>query len=287
MIQASHTEIKIITSAKGGVGKSTVCANLGMALALRGFRVLLIDCDTANRCLDLMLGMEDCAIYGIRDVLADVCPIEKAILSHPQQSNLHLLAGCSADAAWNADLLHALPSLVKSLSEDTSDQRFDYVLIDTPGGMLDVLSTVASCADEALIVSSPQATAIRSAEKTATLLVQQHIEKQRLIVNSFPAGNALFKNPKTASSIGRKLHNKQKKAAIDSLFHVIDTISLTLLGVVPFDETIWDKQNSGILINDPACSSQPFSHAFYNMAARLCHKNVPLFTYDKSDRPQK
>ena len=287
MIQTPHTEIKIITSAKGGVGKSTVCANLGMALALRGFRVLLIDCDTANRCLDLMLGMEDSAIYGIRDVLADVCPIEKAILSHPKQSNLCLLAGCSADVSWDPALLDALPALVKSLAEDTSDQRFDFIFIDTPGGMLDVLRTVAACVDEALIISSPQATSIRSAEKTATLLAEQNVSRQRLIINSFPAGNSLFKNPKTASSIGRNLHIKQKKAAVDSLFHVIDTISLTLLGVVPFDETIWEKQNSGILINDPVCAAQPFSHAFYNMAARLCRRNVPLFTYDKNDRPHK
>ncbi|MBP3918907.1 MAG: P-loop NTPase [Clostridia bacterium] len=265
----NHTEIRVVTSAKGGVGKSTVCANLGAALAMRGKRVLLIDCDTANRSLDLLLGVQDSVLYSYFDVLAGRCSAAQAMTSVPgMEDSLFLLPGGHADkTSLDKD---AFAYLLAALPKENDACIFDYIYIDTPGGMRDLLTAAASIAEEALIISSAQSTAIRSAEQTASLLSVCGIPSQKLIINAFMEGECFFTHTK---------RRKQKQIlATKELFDVVDTVALPLLGVIPFDADVWSAQNNGLLIGHPAYRKKPFLYAFQNIAARLEHRYVPLFT---------
>lgn len=280
-------QIRVITSAKGGVGKSTVCANLGMALAMQGKRVLLIDCDTANRCLDLMLGLENDVIFGLSDVLDGRCKISRAILACPAMPDLFLLpGGCAKTGAFpegaeTIDSVRQFRGMLDILSGKASSPepfRFDYIFIDTPGGAQNTLMMAAACADEALIVSSAQTTAIRSAEQTASLLTGAGLDTQRLIINEFMDGDCFF--PHHAKQRGRR--KKRQSDAVGALFSVVDTVALPLLGVIPFDAAVWEAQNAGLLVNDVFYKNKPFAFAFYNIAERLCHRNIPLFSISSS-----
>lgn len=267
----NHTEIRVVTSAKGGVGKSTVCANLGAALAMRGKRVLLIDCDTANRSLDLLLGVQDSVLYSLFDVLAGRCSAAQAMTSVPgMEDNLFLLPGGNADRT-NLDK-DAFEYLLAALPKENDDCIFDYIYIDTPGGMRDLLTAAASISGEALIISSAQSTAIRSAEQTASLLSACGIPSQKLIINAFMDGESFFAHTK------RKKRRQKQIHATQELFDVVDTVALPLLGVIPFDADVWSAQNNGLLIGHPAYRKKPFLYAFQNIAARLEHRYVPLFT---------
>ncbi len=258
--------VRLITSAKGGVGKSTVAANLGMALAMRGQRVLLIDADTANRSLDLLLGMENRVLYGLSDVLCGRLDPEHAILPHPSHPGLRLLPG--AESKHSASSLMGLGRLTDALADGSADGDYDQILIDLPGGAPELLVMAAGAADEALLISSAQTTAIRSAEHTAYLLADHGIDRQKLIVNAFMGGDICFTRGKS----------RRQTDAVISLLSLMDTVALPLLGVIPFDASLWDKQNRGLLINDNAYAGTTFSHACANIAARLMYENVPLFT---------
>ena len=250
----------MVTSAKGGVGKSTVCANLGMALASRGKRVLLIDGDESNRCLDLMTGMQDTVISGLPEAVSGALPPEKTCYPHPGCASLFLLPGAARFPEDGVSLLtgSAFSDLVGKLSQS----GYDVIFIDTPGGQPSVLRAAAACCDRALVISSGQATSVRSAAKTASLLTECGLPGQQLIVNQFMEGTTRAK----------------RRDALLSLISLIDETGLTLGGVVPFDPGIWDRQNRGLLIDDPSYKSSAFALAFNNIAARFCHESVPLFS---------
>ena len=270
----ASARIRLITSAKGGVGKSTVCANLGAALAESGKRVLLIDCDIVNRCLDLMLGLENDAIFGIRDVCSGEVSLTDAVYTAPTVPNLHLLAGSRLSDEDIAAVTEALPSII----QEAQEQGYDHILIDTPGGLHEILFAAAHLACEALIVSSAQTTAIRSAEQTALLLEEHGLSEMRLIVNQFMAADAML--PKSRMS-RRKRTQAMQNAAL-SLISAVDTVSLTLLGVIPFDASLWDAQNHGCLIDHPILTDTYFASAHRNIAKRIGGRSIPLFSTDKS-----
>lgn len=257
--------VRLITSAKGGVGKSTVCANLGMALALMGKRVLLIDCDTANRCLDLLLGLEDTAMWGIRDVCEGTLPLSDAIYPSPTQPNLHLLPGSRVTADAINEIVSGLPACIK----EAGQLGYDHILIDTPGGLHEILFAAAALCEEALIVSSAQNTAIRSAEQTADLLSEHGVPAMRLIVNQFMPADALTRRRSSA---------RARNAAVTTLIAAVDSVSLSLLGVIPFDAGLWEAQNKGQLIDHPAAAPTHFAAAHRNIAQRLTGRTVPLFS---------
>ncbi len=270
-------EVRLITSAKGGVGKSTVCANLGAALAEGGKHVLLIDCDIANRCLDLMLGLENDAIYGIHDVCAGEIALADAVYTAPSMPNLRLLAGSRLSEEDMDTVTGSLPSLV----EEAQKQGYDHILIDTPGGLHNILFAAAPLACEALIVSSAQTTAIRSAEQTALLLEDHGLSHMRLIVNQFMVADALLPSARRINMSRRKRTRAMQNAAL-SLISAVDAVSLTLLGVIPFDASLWDAQNHGCLIDHPSLSDTCFASAHRNIAKRLGGRSIPLFSADFS-----
>ena len=250
----------MITSAKGGVGKSTVCANLGMALAMRGKRVLLIDGDEANRCLDLMTGMESDVVCGLTELTAGTVSPENAVHKHPGNPLLSLLPGT---AHFPEDGISNLTDpYFSEILENTFRKMYDVILLDTPGGVPFIVKSTAHLCDRAYIVSSGQATSVRSAAKTAALLSECGIPEQEIIVNQFFEGSGI----------------KKRRASLLSLLSLIDEVGVVLGGVIPFDTGIWDKQNRGLLIDDPSFAGTPFALAFSNIAARFCHESVPLFS---------
>lgn len=282
----NHTEIRVVTSAKGGVGKSTVTVGLGAALARTGKRVLLIDCDAANRSLDLMLGLADGAIWGLSDVLAGRCDATTAILAVPEMEESLYLLPVGGDCPLG-EYRDAFVALVRSLSypteeaPDDTDLRFDHILIDTPGGYKEILSVAAAPADEALIVSSAQKTAVRSAEMTADYLRGIGVTQEKLIINAYMGGEQFFSHTKA------RTNRRTQVRATEELFGVVDSVALPLLGVVPFDEQIWtsgsDLQADGsYAVIAKRTRNDHFTQAFDNIAARCAHKNIPLFSDSQS-----
>lgn len=244
------TKVILFTSCKGGVGKSTVCANLAMAVARRGKRVLLLDCDFGNRCLDLVAGFSDEIVYDISDIAFGRIDCERAIIQDRRSEHLFFLAApYGFDNGMNT---FAFRAAVKKL---TSLERFDFIFIDTPGGIGEPLLFAASVADTAYIVVEPTRSAIRAAERTSDFLSQRGVAKRRLIVNKL-AGTSV---------------RKAKKEIIS----IIDTTSVKLHGVVPYDPELISAGNGGILIDE--IFSFNVTNAFDNLAARTLGEGRRLF----------
>lgn len=257
-------KIVLITSCKGGVGKSTVTANLALALALCGKRTLALDCDFSNRTLDLLFGCEDAVLYDLLDVMDKRVELSDAVLTDRRSSDLLFLPapflheqeedetgkGGEEDVPFAAAFGALLDSAVQTLA-------CDFILIDTPGSAHGLLSLCAKRAEMALIVVSHHPAAIRGAEKTGMLLDSRGIPVQKLVVNRFDA----------AAVMGGY------RPGINAM---IDMTRTPILGVIPEDHALELGQESGKLY--PESAARNTTAAFSNLAARLCGGSVPLFT---------
>lgn len=260
VFDAQHYEpakIIMITSAKGGVGKSTVCANLSLTLAQSGKRVLAIDLDMDNRCLDLLLHMEDSVMYHMGDVLSGQITLSEASQEHPRVPGLTFVAAPPFPIALPAPEVFA-----QTLTQAAAVGTYDFILLDTPGSVSDILPLAAPITDTALIVSSPQATAVRGAQRAGDVLAQMGVEDLALIVNQYDF------SAKKADPVSDRL----------TLIEMIDRISIRLLGVIPFCSRVWKDQNDGVLITDASYRKNDFAQSFSNIAKRLEHKQIPLLS---------
>ena len=235
----------VVTSGKGGTGKTSLTGGLASCLAALGRRVLCIDMDVGLRNLDITLGMTDRALMDFTDVIAGRCPLERAAAPHPQLVNLFLL---TAPVNPSAGLD---PARVSALL-DQARAQFDYVLIDSPAGVGDGFRLAACGADRAIVVSTSDASSLRDAQRAVGELSLPTIH---LVVN------------RVQPRLLRRL-----RATIDD---AMDTAGLPLLGVVPEDEGVMLSANQGvpIILNTRGKGA---ALAYLNIAKRIEGLRVPI-----------
>ena len=244
------SRIILFTSCKGGVGKSTVCANLAMSLALRGKSVLMIDCDFGSRCLDLVAGFSDDVVYDIADaVLGRVSP-ERVIVADRRTDKLFFIA-----APYNFDTRMNIFSFRRTVSAYAACGKYDYIFIDTPGGIGEPLAFASSVADTAYIVTSPTRASVRAADKTAAFLYDRGVKHLRLIIN--------------------QVTGKRASAEKLRLIDIIDGAAVKLIGAVPYDYELVRAGDEGKLTDE--LYSRNITRAFDNIAGRTEGENIPLF----------
>jgi septum site-determining protein MinD len=244
------TRIIVITSGKGGVGKTTVTANLGMTLAKMGHRVALVDGDFGLRNLDLLLGLENRVVYTAVEVLAGECRLDQALVRDKRQPGLVLLP-----ATQNRKAEMITPNHMKWMIGELAPQ-FDFVLIDSPAGIEMGFKNAIAAAQEALIVTTPEISAVRDADRVIGLLEASNISPARLIVN--------------------RLRPAMVEASeMMSVEDVSEILAVQLIGVVPEDERVITSTNRGeplVLENNPNSKA---AKAFENIAHRLCGEKTP------------
>jgi septum site-determining protein MinD len=252
------SRIIVLTSGKGGVGKTTCTANLGMALAKRGRKVVVIDADFGLRNLDLLLGLENRIVYTAVEVLAGECRLDQALVKDKRQPNLALLP-----AAQNRTKDAVTPDQMKKLVAALA-QSYDYVLIDSPAGIEMGFQNAIAPAKEAIIVTTPEISAVRDADRVVGLLEANDVRRMHLIVNRLRPAMV-------------------EQDMMMSVKDVQEILSVPLLGVVPDDEKVIVSTNRG----EPLVLSQDGSSlagiALNNIVRRLEGERVPLLDLNVPD----
>ncbi|GFZ31161.1 site-determining protein [Clostridium zeae] len=239
----------VITSGKGGVGKTTTTANIGTALAALGKRVVVVDGDTGLRNLDVLLGLENRIVYTIIDVIENRCRTKQALIKDKRFSNLFLLPTAQTKDKNDISTQQML-KLVNELKEE-----FDYVLIDCPAGIEQGFENAIVGADRAVVVVNPEITSVRDADRVIGKLDAKGLEDHQVIVN-------------------RLNYEMTQRGDMLDVPDIIETLSVKLLGIVPDDKTITVSTNKGepIVLDDKAFAGQ----AFRNIARRITGEEVPL-----------
>lgn len=237
--------ILVVTSGKGGAGKSTVTAGIGCALAREGHKVLLIDGDAGLRSLDLMLGISSTMVYDMADVFAGRCSPAHAVYPSPIYPNVFVLpAPARLDQLCSPDELRRL---CRGLS-----RFYDEVIVDCPAGVGKGFETAVCGAQQALVVTTPDLVCARDAQIVSRLLDEKRIPS-RLIINRLRVRPVL-------------------KGAMPDLDEIIDTAGIRLIGVIPEDERVAVANAYG----QPLPTDATASVCFRNIAGRLLGRSVPL-----------
>ena len=254
--ESTPSKTVMITSCKGGVGKSSVTANLAYALAMLGKKVVAVDCDFSNRSLDLIFGCEDSVLYDISDIAAGRAEVGDVVLHDKRSENLML---CAAPLdVGHAEEIFGEKELRTALDKIKEEIKPDFVIIDTPGASVFALDAVSQCADEAFIVVSHQPTAARAAERTGLVLDKLGLSEQRLIINMFDADAVM----------------NDVRMGVNEL---IDRTRTQIIGIVPSEGELSLAQEFGILCGEAeSANMKKVSRAFENIALRMCGTYVPL-----------
>ncbi|NPA54518.1 MAG: septum site-determining protein MinD [Aquificae bacterium] len=245
-----QSRVIVITSGKGGVGKTTVTANLGVALAKMGRKVLAIDTDIGLRNLDMILGLENRIVYDIVDVVEGRVPPEKAFVKDKRGLTLYLLP-----AAQTKDKEAVKPEQLQELVDEVRE-NFDYILIDSPAGIEGGFKTAATPADEALVVTNPEVSSVRDADRIIGLLEAMDKEKIQLVVN-------------------RLRPHQVKKGEMLSVEDIEEILQIPKVGIIPEEEKMVDFTNKGEPIAFHA-DKYIAGEAFFNLARRLEGEDVPF-----------
>jgi septum site-determining protein MinD len=238
-----------ITSGKGGVGKTTATANLGVALALLGQRVVAIDADIGLRNLDVVMGLENRIVYDIVDVVEGHCRLRQALIRDKRVPELYLLP-----AAQTRDKTAVSPEdMVRLCDQMRSD--FDFILIDSPAGIEHGFRNAIAPADKVIIITTPEVAAVRDADRIIGLIEAQEKGPASLIINRIKPDMVRY---------GDMLNTSD----------VIEILAIDLIGIVPDDKAIIVSTNKGvpIVLDDKA----PAGLAFRNIARRLLGEEVPF-----------
>lgn len=245
-------EVIVITSGKGGVGKTTTTANIGAGLSKFDKKVVVIDTDLGLRNLDVVMGLENLIVYNLVDVIEGTCRLKQALIRDKRYENLYLLP-----SAQTKDKTAISPGQMKKLTSQLKDE-FDYILLDCPAGIEQGFQNAIAGADRAIVVTTPEVSAIRDADRIIGLLESNQLKKIDLIIN-------------------RIRMDMVKRGDMLKVEDVNEILSLPLIGVVPDDEQIVVSTNQG----EPLVGSSSMAgQAYMNVCKRLLGEEVPFLNLD-------
>lgn len=246
-------QVITITSGKGGVGKTTTVANLAVALALAGDKVVCIDGDIGLRNLDVVLGLENRIVYDLVDVIEGRCRLRQALIRDKHTDNLFLIP-----AAQTRDKNAVSPSDMVRLCDELRPD-FDWILIDSPAGIERGFRYAIAPADQAIIVTNPEVSAVRDADRVIGLLEAEEKGAPHLIINRLNV-------------------NMVRRNEMLSADDVVDLLAIRLLGIVPEDDHVVIAANKGtpVALDEKSRSGI----VFRNIARRLKGEDVPFLDLD-------
>lgn len=243
-------EVIVITSGKGGVGKTTTTANIGAALAQMGKKVAMLDTDIGLRNLDIVMGLENRIVYDIVNVVEGVCRPKQALIKDKRFMNLYVMP-----AAQSKDKSALSPGGMIKLCNELKNY-FDYIIIDCPAGIEQGFQNAVAAADSAIIVTTPEVSSIRDADRVIGLLEAREIHKHSLIINKMRS-------------------DMVRKGDMLTVNDIVEILAEELIGVIPDDESVIVSTNRG----EPAVLSSGRSSAglaYKNIARRITGEAIPI-----------
>jgi len=243
------SEVIVITSGKGGVGKTTTTANIGTGLALMGKKVVLIDTDIGLRNLDVVMGLENRIVYDLVDVVEGLCRVKQALIKDKRFEGLYLLP-----AAQTRDKSSVSPEQMMALCDELRNE-FDFILVDCPAGIEQGFKNAIAGADRAIVVATPEVSSVRDADRIIGLLEANELRNPKLLIN-------------------RVRVDMVKRGDMMSIDDIIDILAVDLIGVVPDDEKIVISTNKGepVVTDNKSLAGQ----AYRNIARRILGEEVPI-----------
>ncbi|WP_291569416.1 septum site-determining protein MinD [Clostridium sp. UBA4548] len=249
-------EAIVITSGKGGVGKTTTTANIGTALAAMDKKVVVIDGDTGLRNLDVLMGLENRVVFTLLDVIEGRCRLKQALIKDKRFNNLFLLPTAQTRDKNDVDI----NGMLKIVNELKSD--FDYVIIDCPAGIEQGFENAVIGADWSIVVVNPEITSVRDADRVIGKLDAKGVDRQELIVN-------------------RINFEMTKNGDMLNIEDIRECLAIKVIGVVPDDRKVTVSTNKGepIVLDTSALAGQ----AFKNIAKRIVGEEVPFLNLDTTN----
>ena len=245
------SEIIGVTSGKGGVGKTTVTANLGLGLAKLNKKVVVVDTDIGLRNLDVVLGLENRIVYNLIDVIEGSCRMKQALIRDKQCDNL-----CLLPSAQTRDKTAITPEQMIKLTDDLAEE-FDYILLDCPAGIEQGFKNAIAGANRAIVVTTPEVSAIRDADRIIGLLQANEMPRVQLVIN-------------------RLRMDMIRRGEMMSVEDVTEILAVELLGAIPDDEAVVIATNQG----EPLCGQDSMSgQAFLNICRRIAGEDVPFLNF--------
>ena len=241
-------EVIVITSGKGGVGNTTTTANLGAGLSKLDKKVVVIDTDLGLRNLDVVMGLENLIVYNLVDVIEGTCRLKQALIRDKRYENLYLLP-----SAQTKDKTAISPGQMKKLTSELKEE-FDYILLDCPAGIEQGFMNAIAGANRAIIVTTPEVSAIRDADRIIGLLEANHLNKMDLIIN-------------------RIRMDMVKRGDMMTVDDVTEILSIPLIGALPDDEQVVIGTNQG----EPVIGlDSKAGTAYMNICKRITGMEVPF-----------
>ena len=245
-------EVIVITSGKGGVGKTTTTANIGSGLSTFDKKVVVIDTDLGLRNLDVVMGLENLVVYNLVDVIEGSCRLKQALIRDKRYENLYLLP-----SAQTKDKSAISPGQMKKLTSELKEE-FDYILLDCPAGIEQGFQNAIAGADRAIVVTTPEVSAIRDSDRIIGLLEQNHLHKIDLVIN-------------------RIRMDMVKRGDMMSVDDVTEILSVPLIGALPDDEQVVIGTNQG----EPVVGlDAKAGKAYLNICKRILGIEVPFLDLD-------
>ena len=248
-------EVIVVTSGKGGVGKTTTTANIGAGLSRLDKKVVIIDTDLGLRNLDVVMGLENLIVYNLVDVIEGKCRMKQALIRDRRYENLYLLP-----SAQTKDKSAVSPGQIRKLTDELKEE-FDYILVDCPAGIEQGFQNAIAGAERAFIVTTPEVSAIRDSDRIIGLLEKNGIRKNELIIN-------------------RIRIDMVKRGDMMSVDDVTEILSIPLLGIIPDDEQVVIATNQGeAVIGESGVAGQAYS----NICQRILGEEIPIPDFNRPE----